>query len=88
MSVLAAVLLILISYGSGYIAGGTDPNIRQIFAQGTAQRNLAASLILAILVFRDESVMAIVLITGLIGLVPFLIWWSMRKRRQSSVKSL
>jgi len=41
MSVLAALLLILISYVAGYVAGGVDPEIRQVFAQGTAQRNLA-----------------------------------------------
>lgn len=82
MSVFAALLLTLVSFCAGYVAGGADRNIRQVFAQGTAQRNLAAALIVAILVFRDNSIIAVVLITGLISLVPFtLLWWSMRNRR-------
>jgi len=84
MSVFAALLLTLLSFCAGYAAGGADRDIRQVFAQGTAQRNLAAALIVAILVFRDESVVAIVLITGLIGLVPFVILrWKMKREAKA-----
>jgi predicted Na+-dependent transporter len=81
MSVAAALLLLLIAYVSGYVSGGRDHEIRQAFGEATAERNLAAALVVAILVFREESVMAIVLVTGLIGLLSQLIWHRVRKRR-------
>ncbi|MCE5298963.1 MAG: hypothetical protein MUE45_01365 [Methanoregulaceae archaeon] len=68
MSIFAALPLTLLSFSAGYAAGRADRNIRQVFAQGTAQRNLATTLIVAILVFRDESVITIMLITGSLAL--------------------
>lgn len=80
MSLLAALLFVIVSFVIGYAAGGFDPVIRDIFAQGTVQRNLAAALVIAVLVLADPAVMAMVLITGLIGLAPLLMWRRMRRK--------
>jgi len=86
MVLLAAILLVVISFIIGYGAGGADSVVREAFAQSTTQRNSVAALIITVVVLADAEVMATVLITGLIALVPMLVWRRMKKK--TSIPSL
>ena len=66
--ILAAIALVLVSVGTGYLLGGSDGRIKSVMGLGTGQRNLSAALVVAAQNF-DADVVSYVLVYGVIGFV-------------------
>ncbi|MFB2837333.1 bile acid:sodium symporter family protein [Floridanema evergladense] len=56
---------ILVSFGFGYILGGPEKDTRRTLAVGTAQRNIAAALLVAGTNFDDPAVVSVIIVTSL-----------------------
>jgi BASS family bile acid:Na+ symporter len=72
-SILAAVLFIIGAFAIGYFLGGPGQETRAVVSLGTAQRNLAAAMIVAAGNFTDPDVLTEVLIIALIGLALLMV---------------
>jgi BASS family bile acid:Na+ symporter len=68
-ALIAAVLLIAISFGLGYFLAGRDPGMRSINGLGTAQRNVSAAMVVAAGNFSDPNVLVMILVGALLMLV-------------------
>ena len=65
----AIVLFLAIALALGYAAGGSDPGVRSVLGLGTAQRNLAAALVVAGQNFSDNpDVVTFIIVAGIVGL--------------------
>ena len=72
--VLASILFLCVGVGIGWFLGGPVPDTRGVMALGTAQRNIAAALVVGGQNFDDPKVVvmvAVVAIVGLLVLFPF-----------------
>jgi BASS family bile acid:Na+ symporter len=68
--ILAALLLIVIAFGLGFVTGGGDLASRSVMGLGAGQRNLSAAFVVAVQNFSDDTdVLAFVIVAGLVGLV-------------------
>ena len=66
----AAVILIAASLAIGYALGGLSSSVKSVVGLGTAQRNIAAALVVASGNFADDpSVLTMILVGGLLMLV-------------------
>jgi len=68
-AILAGLLFIIISFGSGWLLGGPEPDARRVLALGTAQRNIAAALVVAAQSFEDPKVVVMVIVVAIVGLL-------------------
>jgi BASS family bile acid:Na+ symporter len=69
-SILAAILLILVGFGAGWMLGGPDVRTRRTLSLGTAQRNFAAAFVIGGGNFADRPrVMIMLLAAALISMV-------------------
>jgi BASS family bile acid:Na+ symporter len=64
-AILAIAGFILVSFGIGYFLGGPDADTRRTLAVGTAQRNIAAALLVAGTNFDDPTVVSVIVVTSL-----------------------
>jgi BASS family bile acid:Na+ symporter len=72
--IIAALLFLAVAFVIGYFLGGKDAPIRSVLGLGTAQRNLAAALVVATANFAgDPDVIVMVLVLGLLGLVVLMV---------------
>lgn len=72
--VLASILFLCVGVSIGWFLGGPVPDTRGVMALGTAQRNIAAALVVGGQNFDDPKVVvmvAVVAIVGLLVLFPF-----------------
>ena len=70
--ILAGFLFIAFGFGVGWLLGGTSTDIRRVLALGTAQRNIAAALVVASQSFSDPKVVVMVIVVAIIGLVTII----------------
>jgi BASS family bile acid:Na+ symporter len=63
--ILAIAAFILVAFGIGYFLGGPDSDTRRTLAVGTAQRNIAAALLVAGTNFDDPAIASVIVITSL-----------------------
>jgi len=68
-AILAGLLFIAISFGIGWLLGGPEPDARRVLALGTAQRNIAAALVVAAQSFEDPKVVVMVIVVAIVGLL-------------------
>ncbi|MGH7844285.1 MAG: bile acid:sodium symporter family protein [Candidatus Binatia bacterium] len=68
--ILAGLLFIAIGFAVGWLLGGPDTNTRRVLALGTAQRNIAAALVVGSQSFSDPQVVVMVIV---VATVAFLI---------------
>ncbi len=69
-AILAALILIGASLGIGYGLGGRSPEVKRVSALGTAQRNVAAAMVVATSNFGDDpKVLTMILVGSLLMLV-------------------
>jgi BASS family bile acid:Na+ symporter len=69
-AIIATLVLVAVSIGSGYLLGGPGRDTRQVLAMGTGQRNLAATFLIAGSNFADQpNVLVFLAGAGLIGMV-------------------
>lgn len=68
--ILAAIIFIVVAFIIGYFLGGPASGTKSVMGLGTAQRNLAAAIVVAGQNFADDpNVLVMILVAGLIGLV-------------------
>jgi BASS family bile acid:Na+ symporter len=67
--ILAGLLFIAIGFGTGWFLGGPDVENRRVLALGTAQRNIAAALVVAGQSFSDPKVVVMVVVVAIVGLL-------------------
>lgn len=72
--ILAVLIFLFAATIIGYLLGGPAVNTRSVLGLGTAQRNLAAALIVAGQNFADDpDVIVMILVAGLVGLVVLMV---------------
>ena len=67
--ILAGLLFIAIGFGIGWVLGGPDLSTRRVLALGTAQRNIAAALVVGSQSFSDPQVVVMVVVVAIVGLL-------------------
>ena len=67
--ILAGLLLIAVGFGVGWLLGGPATDTRPVLALGTAQRNIAAALVVGGQSFSDPKVVVMVIVVAIVGLL-------------------
>ncbi len=67
--ILASILFLLASFGTGWLLGGPGTDTRGVLALGTAQRNIAAALVVGGQNFSDPKVVVMVAVVAIVGLL-------------------
>lgn len=67
--IFAGLLFIALGLGIGWLFGGPDNETRRVLALGTAQRNIAAALVVASQSFSDPKVVVMVIVVAIVGLI-------------------
>lgn len=67
--VLASILFIAAGSGIGWVLGGPQSDTRGVMALGTAQRNIAAALVVGGQNFNDPRVLVMVVVVAIVGLL-------------------
>lgn len=67
--VLASIFFIAAGSGIGYVLGGPESGTRGVLALGTAQRNIAAALVVSGQNFKDPKVIVMVVVVAIVGLL-------------------
>ncbi len=66
--ILAGLLFIAIGFGVGWLLGGPGAETRRVLALGTAQRNIAAALVVGSQSFSDPKVVVMVVVVAIVSL--------------------
>ncbi len=72
-AIIATFAFIAISFGLGYFLGGFDSDIQRVLAVGTAQRNIAAALLVSGSNFDDPTTISVIVVTSLSMVVMILL---------------
>jgi BASS family bile acid:Na+ symporter len=67
--VVASVLFLIVGFGLGWLLGGRAVETKGVLALGTAQRNIAAALVVAGQNFTDPRVVVMVVVVAVVGLL-------------------
>ncbi|HEY6931548.1 MAG TPA: bile acid:sodium symporter [Thermoanaerobaculia bacterium] len=67
--ILAGILFIVLGFVLGYFLGGPARDTRRVLGLGTAQRNIAAALVVAGQNFSDPEVVLMVVVVAIVGLL-------------------
>ena len=67
--ILAGLLFIALGFVIGWLLGGPGNDTRRVLALGTAQRNIAAALVVASQSFSDPKVVVMVIVVAIVGLI-------------------
>lgn len=67
--VLASLFFIATGSGIGWVLGGPQSDTRGVMALGTAQRNIAAALVVGGQNFKDPQVIVMVVVVAIVGLL-------------------
>jgi BASS family bile acid:Na+ symporter len=70
--ILAGLLFIALGFGIGWLLGGPGSATKRVLALGTAQRNIAAALVVASQSFSDPKVVVMVIVVAIVGLVTIM----------------
>ncbi|OKH38028.1 sodium:proton symporter [Calothrix sp. HK-06] len=64
-AIIASLAFITVSFGLGYFLGGSEQDIQRVLAVGTAQRNIAAALLVGGSNFDDPNIISVIVVTSL-----------------------
>jgi bile acid:Na+ symporter, BASS family len=67
--ILAGLLFIALGYGLGWLLGGPAADTRPVLGLGTAQRNIAAALVVGSQSFSDPDVVVMVVVVAMVSLL-------------------
>ena len=67
--ILGAIVFIVLGYGIGHLLGGRGRDTRRVVGLGTAQRGIAASLLVGGQNFSDPRVVVMIVVVAIVGLV-------------------
>jgi bile acid:Na+ symporter, BASS family len=70
--ILAGLLFIAFGVCIGWVLGGPGGDTKRVLALGTAQRNIAAALVVASQSFSDSKVVVMVIVVAIVGLVTIM----------------
>jgi BASS family bile acid:Na+ symporter len=70
---LVGLVFVALSFGLGYLAGFGKDHLEDVGGLGTAQRNTAAGVIVAIQNFKDPNVFVMLTLANILGIVMLLI---------------
>src|SRR5262249_17405370 len=85
--ILASIIFLLVGAGVGWFLGGRDAGTQSVLALGTAQRNIAAALVVSGQNFEDPKVVVMVVVVAVVGLVmlmPFARWLGSLSTKQKA----
>jgi bile acid:Na+ symporter, BASS family len=88
--VLASILFVAAGSGIGWLLGGPPSDTRGVMALGTAQRNIAAALVVGGQNFKDPRVIVMVVVVAIVGLLmlmPFARYLAKRSELASNRSS-
>jgi BASS family bile acid:Na+ symporter len=68
-AILAGLIFIFLAFVMGWLFGGPGKDTRKVLALGTAQRNIAAALVVGGDSFADPKVVVMVVVVALVGLL-------------------
>jgi bile acid:Na+ symporter, BASS family len=71
-AILAGLLFIALGYAVGWVLGGPAADTRPVLGLGTAQRNIAAALVVGSQSFSDPSVVVMVVVVAIVSLLILL----------------
>jgi BASS family bile acid:Na+ symporter len=77
---LVGLLFVLAAFGLGYLAGWGKDHLEDVGGLGTAQRNTAAGVIVAIQNFKDPNVFVMLTLANMFGIVALLVIAKMLSR--------
>src|SRR5215469_18363209 len=66
-AILAGLLFIAAGYGVGWSAGGPSADTRTVAGLGTAQRNIAAALVVGAQGFTEPKIVVMVTVVAIVG---------------------
>ena len=67
--ILAGLLFIAVGFGIGWLLGGPGMDTRRVLALGTAQRNIAAALVVGSQSFSDPKVVVMIIVVAIVSLL-------------------
>jgi bile acid:Na+ symporter, BASS family len=67
--IFAGLLFIALGFAIGWVLGGPSNDTRRVLALGTAQRNIAAALVVGSQSFSDERVVVMVIVVAIVSLI-------------------
>jgi bile acid:Na+ symporter, BASS family len=67
--ILASILFLLVGLGLGWLLGGPGFGTKGVLALGTAQRNIAAALVVGGKNFDDPNVLVMIVVVAVVGLL-------------------
>jgi BASS family bile acid:Na+ symporter len=70
--ILAGVVFLAVGVSAGWALGGSTTDTRSVLALGTAQRNIAAALVVANQSFDDPNVVVMVVVIAIVGLLTLM----------------
>ncbi|HEY1867904.1 MAG TPA: bile acid:sodium symporter [Candidatus Cybelea sp.] len=71
-AILAGLLFIALGFGIGWLLGGPGGDTKRVVALGTAQRNIAAALVVATESFSDQKVVVMVTVIAIMSLITLM----------------
>jgi BASS family bile acid:Na+ symporter len=71
-AILAGLVFLALGYGVGWWLGGPAADTRPVLGLGTAQRNIAAALVVGSQSFSDPKVVVMVVVVALVGLLTLM----------------
>ena len=71
-AILVGLAFVATAFGLGYLAGAGEDHLQDVGALGTAQRNTAAGIIIAVQNFRDPNVLVMLTLANMLGIVMLL----------------
>jgi BASS family bile acid:Na+ symporter len=83
-AILAGLLFIATGYGVGWALGGPSADARTVLGLGTAQRNIAAALVVGSQSFSNPSVVVMVVVVAIVSLLILLPLSRLLARHRSS----
>jgi BASS family bile acid:Na+ symporter len=79
--VLASVIFLFTGLGIGWLLGGAAAGIKSVLALGTAQRNIAAALVVGGQNFTDPKVVVMIVVVAIVGMLLLMPFAGMLARR-------
>ena len=70
--ILAGVVFLAVGFAAGWALGGSTGDTRSVMGLGTAQRNIAAALVVANQSFDDPNVVVMVVVIAIVGLLTLM----------------
>lgn len=67
--ILAGLLFVALGFAIGWVLGGPGNDTKRVLALGTAQRNIAAALVVGTQSFSDAKVVVMVIVVAIVGLI-------------------